>query len=59
MHESSFEKIDIIQRLFFTHDLAETLDFAFSLEVDDDPGLVRTPLLQARGKLRAFSFDEY
>ena len=41
------------------HDLAETLDFAFSLEVDDDPGLVRAPLLQARGKLRAFGFDEY
>ena len=59
MRESSFEKIDIIQCLFFAHDFAKTLDFAFSLEVDDDPVLVRAPLLQTRGKLRAFGFDEY
>ncbi len=59
MRESSFEKIDIIQGLLFAHDLAKTLDLAFSLEVDDDLCVLRAPLLQARGKLRAFSFDEY
>src|SRR5882724_1978928 len=59
MRQSSFKKIDIIQRLPFAHDLEKTLDFVFSLEVDDDLCLLRAPLLQSRGKLRAFGFDEY
>src|SRR5262245_23704723 len=36
------------------HDLAEALDLAFRLKVNDDPRVVRAPFFQALDKLRAF-----
>src|SRR5712672_3446523 len=41
------------------HDFAEPLDLAFSLKINYDPVVVRTPFFQAINELRAFGLGEH
>ena len=41
------------------HDFAESLDLAFGLKINDDPGIVRAPLLQTLDELRAFGLRQH
>src|SRR5947209_7351077 len=54
--QGAFDEVNICERAFSAHQLAEALDFAFGLKVDDDPSLTGSPLREPSEKLRAFGF---
>ena len=55
--QRAFEKLDAFHGL--PHDLAETLDFAFGLEIENNAKSARAPIPQPRGKLRALRFNQH
>ena len=55
--QSAFEQVDLFDRL--AHDLAEPLDLAFGLEINDDAKSARAPIPQASGELRALRLDQH
>ena len=56
--ERALEKLDVFQ-FGVPHDFAETLDFAFGLEIDDDAKSARAPIPEPRGELRAFCLHQH
>src|SRR5687767_1588808 len=55
--QRAFEEVDILDRL--AHNLAEPLDLAFRLEIDDDAKSARAPISQASSELRALGLDQH
>ena len=55
--ERTLDEIDPFNRPL--HNFAESLDLAFSLKINYDPGVVRTPFFQALDELRAFCLGEH
>ena len=55
--ERALDEIDPLNRP--RHNFAEPLDLAFSLKINYDPGVVRTPFFQALDELRAFCLGEH
>src|SRR5262249_43502113 len=53
----ALHKVQAIDRT--AHDLAEPLDLAFRLKVNEDPRVVRAPFFQAGDELRAFRLGEH
>src|ERR1700704_5641572 len=54
--ERAFHQLDA--RNGISHDLAESLDFPFRLEINDDAKFSRAPISQPRGKLGAFCLQQ-
>src|SRR5258708_17561958 len=55
--ERTLDEIDPLNRPL--HNFAESLDLAFSLKINYDPVVVRTPFFQAIDELRAFCLGEH
>src|SRR3981189_1129201 len=55
--ERALDEIDSLNHPL--HNFAEPLDLAFSLKINYDPGVGRTPFFQALDKLRAFGLGEH
>ncbi len=55
--ERTLDEIDLLNRPL--HNFTEPLDLAFSLKIDYDPGVVRTPFFQALDELCAFGLGEH
>src|SRR5947208_5587224 len=53
----ALDEIDSLNRPL--HDFAEPLDFAFSLKINCDSGVVRAPFFQPLNELRAFGLGEH